>query len=176
MRIEQHRISLLRFNLFLILSHLICATSAGAADGDSTATLTMDPQVAEIVNKLLAAEAQQEQTLQDVTFDATLYERRVNGDGDIKEEKRFDKTVYFQRRADSARYWNVHEVFHSYSNRRKRKSSQRKSRISWKSKRRAGATTRDGRSPMSLSPVFASITPTPTAVSSIPLSRDMSAT
>ncbi|HSH00437.1 MAG TPA: hypothetical protein VLB27_10325, partial [candidate division Zixibacteria bacterium] len=85
-----------------------------ADDNDKGPAPVMSADVAQIVERLLAAEQAQQNALSDITLDGLLFERRLKGDGETKEEKRFEKTLYFLRREDSVRYWNVHEVFKSY--------------------------------------------------------------
>lgn len=69
----------------------------------------------EILSRLLDSEARMDAALEDVTVETELIERRIHGDGSVKEEKRFTKLIYFTRHPDSARRSLVYEQFLDYS-------------------------------------------------------------
>jgi len=67
-----------------------------------------------IVERLLASEARQSEKISDVKMDSELIERRLKGNGEVKEEKRFIKEIYFHKIPDSTRKMEVYERYLAY--------------------------------------------------------------
>lgn len=67
-----------------------------------------------IISRLQAGETIQRQKLHDVTLSGTMYERRLKGNGEIKEEKRFDHITYMRRKSDTVRKMDIHEDYLRY--------------------------------------------------------------
>ena len=91
--------------LFPVLLPL-SAHSQSPANADST--------LSGIVDRLLASEARQSEKISDVRMDSELLERRLKGNDEIKEEKRFIKKIYFHKIPDSARKMEVYERYLEY--------------------------------------------------------------
>lgn len=81
----------------LLLSH----TNVGAEE------ITVE----EIIQRLLNSETRMYAALDDITVKTETIERRLNGDDSVKEEKRFNKIVYFIRHPDSARKMLSYEQY-----------------------------------------------------------------
>ncbi len=82
---------------------------------DTNSAYAEDNILSEIIDRLLASEARQAEQLSDVLLDSELFERRLKGNGDIKEEKHFLKDIYFHKIPDSARKMEVYERYLEYS-------------------------------------------------------------
>ncbi len=80
-----------------------------ASSGEQSSTT--DPVLAGIIERLLASETRQAEQISDVTLDSELFERRLKGSGETKEEKRYLKEVYFHKVPDSARKMEVYERY-----------------------------------------------------------------
>lgn len=106
---RQATVSLTALYYFLacVFLHLACPTLAGQQNEDSLIIET-------IISRLQAGEKVQRQKLHDVTFSGSLYERRLKGDGEIKEEKRFDHLTHLRRDSDTVRKMDIHENYLRY--------------------------------------------------------------
>ncbi|MBN4076446.1 hypothetical protein JYT16_01885 [Gemmatimonas aurantiaca] len=73
--------------------------------------------VEEIVERLLASEARMYAALEDISVETESIEHKLNGDGSVKEEKRFNKVVYLKANPDpdSARIMLVYERYLNFS-------------------------------------------------------------
>jgi hypothetical protein len=84
---------------------------AGGAFAEEQSQPSANPILAQIIDRLLASEARQAEKVSDVVLDSELFERRLKGNGEIKEEKRYLKEVYFRKVPDSARKMEVFERY-----------------------------------------------------------------
>jgi hypothetical protein len=71
--------------------------------------------VAEIIQRLLDSEARMYAAIDDMTVETESIERRLHGDGSVKEEKLFNKTIYFTRHPDTARRSLVYEQYFGFA-------------------------------------------------------------
>ncbi len=96
----------------------VCASLAWATDFSPTGAVpeaeSAAPTVESIIARLLAAEEAQKARVSDLTLSAELCERRLNDDGTVKDEKRFEKEIYLGRASDSLGQMRLHEKYVRY--------------------------------------------------------------
>lgn len=80
----------------------------------ATQTVEDSLLIESIISRLQAGEKIQRQKLQDVTLRGSTYERRLKGNGEIKEEKRFDHITYMRRESDTVVKMDIHEEYLRY--------------------------------------------------------------
>ena len=67
--------------------------------------------VGALIDSVLAARQRQLDAVDDMTFDAVLYERRTDKEGNITEEKRYDKKIYVKKIDDT---FHIHQKYVAY--------------------------------------------------------------
>jgi hypothetical protein len=84
--------------LFIII---FLAISSGAFSSDKIT-------VGALIDSVLAARQRQLEAVSDMTFDAIFYERRTDKEGNITEEKRYDKKIYVKKIDDT---FHIHQKY-----------------------------------------------------------------
>ena len=64
-----------------------------------------------LIDSVLAARQRQLDAVDDMSFDAVFYERRTDGDGNITEEKKYDKKIFVKKINDS---FHIHQQYRSF--------------------------------------------------------------
>jgi len=79
----------------ILMAFLITLGIAGSIEAKGKITVGM------LIDSVLAARQRQVDAVEDMTFDAVFYERRTDKDGNISEEKRYDKRIFVKQMNDT---------------------------------------------------------------------------
>ncbi len=90
----------------IIFSCLIILGTCCLGRAESTAM-----SVGGLIDSVLAVRQRQIEAVEDMAFDAVFYERRTDGNGNITEEKRYDKKIFVKNINDS---FHIHQQYRSY--------------------------------------------------------------
>lgn len=85
---------------FLFIT-IFLAISSGAFSSDKIT-------VGALIDSVLAARQRQLDAVSDMTFDAIFYERRTDKEGEVTEEKRYDKKIYVKKIDDT---FHIHQKY-----------------------------------------------------------------
>ena len=100
--------------IIVAVALLTMAASPSSAQNDTQGD-TAASAVDRIIERIMMAEKRQWAGLSDLSVKADLIERRLKGSGEVKEEKRFDKEVFYKKTDDTSRTLLVYERYLSFS-------------------------------------------------------------
>lgn len=115
---QNHNKSFIKFGrliqIIVAIALLTMATNRLSAQGETRSDDSIDA-LDKIIEKLMEAEKLQWANLSDLSVKADLIERHLKGSGEVKEEKRFDKEVFFKKVDDTSRTLLVYERYLTFS-------------------------------------------------------------
>ena len=89
----------------ILIAFLITLGVAGSIEANENITVGM------LIDSVLAARQRQVDAVKDMTFDAVFYERRTDKDGNISEEKKYEKRIFVKQINDS---FYIHQQYRTF--------------------------------------------------------------